>query len=546
MVGRIARVCIIGAGPSGLVSCHEALRAGLDVRVFERARSVGGVWRAPDDGGLVWNDMRANLSAHSCVFSDWPWERAAELDSNCAIVADALGRGKAELSIFPTEIAVRAYLRTYCDAFGLWKNIEFESEVCQIHSERTDDGEEAWRVTVETAGRMHDARFDYVVVCVGVFHTPSIPKLYEVGDGVIHANKFSGTNDVGEHVLVVGGAFSGCEIAAVIARERNVPVVHSVNKQAWIVPRMIPRRHGSVPIDLFFYRRDLEEPLRGERERSNVEAAAYFRKLCPKQAEGSVMVHTRSHEPQFLVVSDEYVNLVMGGKVQVVGRVDDVRREDGHLICKAGETAVVADSVLLCTGYYPPSLDFLPQIVRDGVRASKDQFVPLLLDRGTLPAYSTDWDTKVPVGASVHRRPLHERMAFVGMYRGPYFGILELQARWVVHALCVRSTSSVHPSPCPPVPLAEVVRGVRREFALRNRKPRPQFPHPDYVGLCNTLAAAIGALPDVDDNRDGVAHMVRNGPVVPAQYRLRGVHADRAAAVAVIRKAYRQSEHQCT
>lgn len=232
MISRKARVCVIGAGLSGLVSCREALRAGLEVRVFESADSIGGVWRSPSQGGLVWEGMRANLSAHSCAFSDWPWTHAGEKDSNCANVSNALEnalkRECVDLSIFPTESAIRSYLRTYCDAFELWNSIELNSEVCGIRD--TKDGKEEWLCKVKTGNTIKSIRFDYVIVCCGVFHRPHIPDLFQVGNGIIHSKDFASANDVGEKVLVVGGGFSGCEIATVIARERKAPVVHSVGK----------------------------------------------------------------------------------------------------------------------------------------------------------------------------------------------------------------------------------------------------------------------------------------------------------------------------
>lgn len=310
---------------------------------------------------------------------------------------------------------------------------------------------------------------------------------------------------------------------------------------------MIPRQgDGRVPIDLSFYKRDVMDPFKFECERSSEQTVAYMQTLCPQQVQGSVTaVGAKHHEPQFVVVSDEYLDMVRGGKIQIVRRVEEVQQaEDQSFICKAGEANnIVVDSVVLCTGYHAASLDFLPQIVCNGLRVSDDQLVPLLLDRVTLPAYSVDWDQDGPESLSsnvIYQRALHERMAFVGMYRGPFFGIIELQARWVVHTLCVQSTTDSSS-----VPLSEVVGGVRSELTLRNRLPRPQFPHPDYVGLCNTLATAVGVLPKVpslkvDGNDDQIVRMVRDGPVVPAHHRLCGVHADLTTALPSIKNAYNQ------
>ena len=46
MCHRIQNVAVIGAGISGVVSSIHLKAAGLDVTVFERSTSAGGVWYA--------------------------------------------------------------------------------------------------------------------------------------------------------------------------------------------------------------------------------------------------------------------------------------------------------------------------------------------------------------------------------------------------------------------------------------------------------------------------------------------------------------------
>ena len=68
------------------------------------------------------------------------------------------------------------------------------------------------------------------------------------------------------------------------------------------------------------------------------------------------------------------------------------------------------DDVILCTGYAPRALPFLsPEALARLAFAPLDAFCPLLLAKLT-------WAPGTP------------GLAFVGMYRGPYFGIMELQA----------------------------------------------------------------------------------------------------------------------
>jgi glycine/D-amino acid oxidase-like deaminating enzyme len=41
---QIRRVAVIGAGISGVVAAAHLLKAGLQVKVFERSHAAGGVW----------------------------------------------------------------------------------------------------------------------------------------------------------------------------------------------------------------------------------------------------------------------------------------------------------------------------------------------------------------------------------------------------------------------------------------------------------------------------------------------------------------------
>lgn len=44
MAPKYNRVAVIGAGISGLVSALHLKKEGIDVVIFERSNSVGGVW----------------------------------------------------------------------------------------------------------------------------------------------------------------------------------------------------------------------------------------------------------------------------------------------------------------------------------------------------------------------------------------------------------------------------------------------------------------------------------------------------------------------
>ncbi|KAG6030217.1 hypothetical protein E4U41_000158, partial [Claviceps citrina] len=73
-------VCIIGAGPSGLVTAktllHNAPPGTFRVSVFERGDTIGGLWPTSpaDHSRPVHPLMVANQSRHTMHFSDHAWE----------------------------------------------------------------------------------------------------------------------------------------------------------------------------------------------------------------------------------------------------------------------------------------------------------------------------------------------------------------------------------------------------------------------------------------------------------------------------------------
>lgn len=60
------RLCVIGAGATGLVTTKNFLEVGFDVTTYERHDYVGGLWHVTDDPDQtsVFEGTRANLSKH--------------------------------------------------------------------------------------------------------------------------------------------------------------------------------------------------------------------------------------------------------------------------------------------------------------------------------------------------------------------------------------------------------------------------------------------------------------------------------------------------
>ena len=120
-----------------------------------------------------------------------------------------------------------------------------------------------------------------------------------------------------------------------------------------------------------------------------------------------------------------------------------------------------------CTGYRP-CLDFFAEDILEKLSYKPDDLCcPVILHRCIF-------------------HPSLNHLAFVGMYRGTYWGILELQARWVTSIFAGHRLA-------PPMDVQKI--GLDLEHQLRNQSPRPQFPHRDYVGMANDLVQEVLGRP---------------------------------------------------
>ena len=107
----------------------------------------------------------------------------------------------------------------------------------------------------------------------------------------------------------------------------------------------------------------------------------------------------------------------------------------------------------------------------------------------------------------LYHRTLHPDLPGFGvvgqfLLQGPYFPLLELQARWIVGLW----TGDVHP------PQPETMR-------LTMAEPRPQIDV--HHTLAATLAEQIGVAPDLGARLD-LAEPLLFGPMLPPRYRLDG------------------------
>lgn len=214
---RSRRVCVIGAGISGLVAAKVLRGRGCDVSVVERSGDLGGVL----EPARSYPGVQTQTPRDLYCFSDFPTP--------------------AEYPEWPSGAQVHAHLGAYAARFGLRPCIRFRTEVLSLSRKPWTDG---WLVTLRgadaAAGTEH---FDLVIVASGQFsrprtrHAPGEDAFVAAGGTVRHSSQYGdGAGAQGRDVVVVGFSKSATDFAidALAQGARTVSMIY--RRASWKIP----------------------------------------------------------------------------------------------------------------------------------------------------------------------------------------------------------------------------------------------------------------------------------------------------------------------
>ena len=518
---------MIGAGASGLVASRHLLRCGLQPCIFEansRIQGVGGAWNPAGASYKMWDNLTPNLSKYTCAFSDYLWPD--------------------DVPTFPSRVDMHRYLDGYASAFLDPDFFRFNSKVTNVR--RCDPNANAnaniffdndgdgfkQQLQVEWTdedGKTQSQEFDGVIVATGFFSAPFLPRGFAynaINDNIrsqhrddesaatkliIHSSEYRSPYDFcNQTVAVCGSSYSALEIAADV-RKQAAKVVSILPRIPYVLPRYVPTTtpsrsaadeddvdycggimSGFAPLDTVFYQRSRDAP-QIPASIAMTESEAKAKHAFLRQLSGSRKQRRQSplgfpsddSGPPLVAISDDYLNLVIDGNIDTVrGRVASVTKKEISncldIKLDSGETLSGIDRIIACTGYQS-RLDFLePSILELLEHDQSDMYAPLTL------AYDA-FSPKLP------------GLGFVGMYKGPYFGIMELQAR----LLAGMFSGKIMPSRASISEAMEESRKIRNFATTSRRSLRAHFPRYDYIGFMDSLAHQLNLVPSGDYGRKG-------------------------------------------
>lgn len=310
------RVCIIGAGASGIVAAKVLQEHGLVCDVFEKGSGIGGNWRYRNDNGqsAAYASLQINTSKTRMAFSDFPMPE--------------------DYPPYPHHSQVLAYFESYADHFGVRQAIRFRTEVAEVAPEAG-----LWRVRLASGEQLP---YRAVLVANGHHWCPKLPDFPGNFRGQsFHSHAYKTPAGLeGRRVLVVGIGNSGVDVACEIARS-GARTFLSTRRSAHVLPKFVFGR----PIDTF------TTPLSSHLPRG---LQRLFFQLLLRLVQGPqeiLGVPRPSHDlfQAHPTLSSDLLNLVGHGQIKIK---PDVERLAGERVRFRDGSEEPIDVIIYATGYH--------------------------------------------------------------------------------------------------------------------------------------------------------------------------------------------------
>ena len=304
----IKKVCVIGAGISGLSSMHQLDTHNIDYVCYEKRAQLGGLWNYSENEISVYKNCKQNHPRKYMYIND-----------------------KYIGNITYDYLTHEEYL-DYLKQFNSDK-IKYNSTVSNAYY---DKSEFLWKIKVNNKIES----FSDLVICTGHYTKPNIPEYYQNFTGrLYHSINYKTPEEFkNENVLIIGGGSSAIQIASDLMGSAK-RVALSIRSMPYILPRYI---NNQTLFDFYRSHQHLSE--------SEIVALLYKHKIhqtlfnIPKPNQKILKGKT-------IPICDDIFSHSKSNKINYLGKVKeiigDVVQFDNH------ESKF--DTIILATGYI---LDF--------------------------------------------------------------------------------------------------------------------------------------------------------------------------------------------
>ena len=330
------KVCIIGAGLSGLVAAKELTEEDQHIICYEKSDQVGGVFSSHSENSPNYDDYLLTISNYFMAFSSLPPEEPER--------------------VFWTGGEYQQYLQRFVRHFDLLRHIRFNTEVIEVRRHN-----EGWQVRTRSGVLESTEYFDAVVACPGRFNVPFMPELPGIGGfkgEIIHALDYRNADRLKDKKVVIMGI-----------GESSADICHQISQVAESATLVLRRPPYVLPRNL--------KNLMGVDAVNDAGTCRFVYRIAPLNAHPRPAVRrffsslirnvpVPSQDPATNLINKW--NLLSGGVCGqpftkndifaqdiVDGRLDfnlfGVKKLDGRHVVTGDGKRIEADALMVCTGY---------------------------------------------------------------------------------------------------------------------------------------------------------------------------------------------------
>ena len=334
-----SKVCVIGAGSSGIASCQVLHARGIPFDCLEKGSEVGGNWRYMNDNGMsaAYRSLFINTSRRRMAYATFPMPD--------------------DYPDYPHHTQIASYFDAYVDHFGFRDRISFGTEVESVTPAAGGDG--GWHVRTADG---ETRRYAAVLVANGHHWDPRWPDFPgEFSGEQIHAHDYKTPDGFEDrNVLVLGIGNSACDIACETSRVSRMTYL-AMRRGAHVIPKYLK----GTPTDELGTELTSRLPLA-------VQRALYT--VLLKQAQGDMTDYGLPEPDHKLLEAHPTISAELPARIGH-GRVKpkpNIERLEGDRIRFSDGTVEEIDRIVHCTGY---RITF--PFLSEDVLAAPDNRVPL-------------------------------------------------------------------------------------------------------------------------------------------------------------------------
>lgn len=370
------KVCIIGAGSSGITAAKALHEANIDFDCFEKGSNIGGNWLYNNDNGVssAYHSLHINTSKQLMAFSDFPMPD--------------------DYPDYPGHQLIYTYFENYINHFGFRDKITFNTSVEKIEKLAAN------HYLVYT-DKFPPKEYSDVFIANGHHWSIKMPEFPGNFSGeILHSHHYKTYHHFQDKkVLIVGIGNSAVDIAGELTTvSRSVTV--STRSGAHILPKYlfgVPTDHLSKPPLAF-------APL--SIQRLALKLSLFLN--VGNQTNYGLPKPKRKLLGEHPTISQEFLNKVGHGKICIK---PNIAKLDGNMVYFEDGTSSYFDVIIYCTGY-KIEFPFLP----------KELFN---VENNEMPLYEYTVDTQNP------------GLYHIGLIQplGAVMPLAELQAVWIANII---------------------------------------------------------------------------------------------------------------